>query len=187
MTRENLGKAIPLTRPEVIPAPERRWPGEEWERIRLGHRSSEMEDKWDAFVEGDRLHFHRSWTGYGIYEADFGPDDDGWVITAARVTGDREVYARSTDGYESLMLEALTAGVLLGRWPEDRARGRRGLGLLSVRLGHQMCFKYAARMSASWKRRAVLVRYFFSSELAFVQLRFQNSRLNTAILSSSCS
>jgi len=109
----------PLSEPEAIPAPTRRWSEEEWRRIRLGHRSNEMEDKWNAFVDEHRLFFHRSWTGFGIYEADFARDGDEWVITAARVTGDPDVYARSTDGYETLMLEALIGGKLLDRWPED--------------------------------------------------------------------
>ncbi len=119
MTRETFKDLAPLSKPAPIPAPARRWSDEEWRRIRLGHRSSEMEDKWDAFVDDDRLFFHRSWTGFGIYEADFARDGQDWLITAARVTGDGDIYARSTDHYEALMLEALIGGVLLGRWPED--------------------------------------------------------------------
>jgi hypothetical protein len=46
-----------------------------------------------------------SWTGLGIYEADFAPDGKDRVMTAAR---DRDIYARSTDQHETLMLEALT-------------------------------------------------------------------------------
>jgi O-acetyl-ADP-ribose deacetylase (regulator of RNase III) len=119
VTRETFQGLGPLSEPAAIPAPTRRWSEAEWRRIRLGHRSTEMEDKWDAFVEDHRLFFHRSWTGSGIYEADFVPDGRDWVVTAARVTGDRDVYARSTDHYETLMLEALIGGVLLGRCPED--------------------------------------------------------------------
>ena len=113
------GGRIPLSKPALIPAPSRRWSDAEWTRIREGHRSSEMEDKWDAYVDDERLFFHRSWTGFGIYEAHFAPDGNDWVITAAWVTDDRDIYARSTDEYESLMLEALIAGVLLGHWPDD--------------------------------------------------------------------
>ena len=119
MTRETFQGLVPLSKPAAIPAPARRWSEAQWRRIRLGHRSTEMEDKWDAFVDDDRLFFHRSWTGSGIYEADFARDGHDRVITAARVTGDRDIYARSTDHYETLMLEALIGGVLLGRWPED--------------------------------------------------------------------
>jgi O-acetyl-ADP-ribose deacetylase len=119
LTRDSFQRLSPLSKPQAIPPPARRWSDAEWRRIQLGHRSGEMEDKWNAFVDGRRLFFHRSWTGYGIYEADFAPDGEDWVMTAARVTGDRDVYARSTDGYETLMLEALIDGKLLGRWPED--------------------------------------------------------------------
>ena len=119
VTREMFKGLSPLSAPAAIPAPTKRWSEAEWGRIRLGHRSAEMEDKWDAFVDDHRLLFHRSWTGFGIYEADFAPDGRYWMITTARVTGDRDIYARSTDHYETLMLEALIDGVLLGRWPED--------------------------------------------------------------------
>ena len=119
VTREMLQRLSPLSEPAAIPAPTKRWSEAEWSRIGLGHRSAEMEDKWDAFVDNHRLFFHRSWTGHGIYEADFARDGHDWVITAARVTGDSDIYGRSTDYYETLMLEALIDGVLLGRWPED--------------------------------------------------------------------
>ncbi len=119
LSRDMFEGLTPLSEPEAIPAPVKRWSDAEWRRIHLGHRSTEMEDKWDSFVDDHRLYFHRSWTGFGIYEADFARDGEGWVITAARVTGDRDIYARSTDGYETLYLEALIGGVLLDRWPED--------------------------------------------------------------------
>ena len=110
---------IPLEQPVAIPAPGKRWSDDEWQRIRLGHHSVEMEDKWNAFVELDRLFLHRSWTGHGIYVADFSAVGDTWAITKAWVSGQRDTYRRGGAEYESLMLEAIIDGVLLGRWPED--------------------------------------------------------------------
>ncbi|MFC7740385.1 hypothetical protein ACFQXA_04630 [Nocardiopsis composta] len=46
-----------------------------------------MDDKWHALVEGDRLHLHRSWTGHGVYEADFAADGAGRRIVRARGEG----------------------------------------------------------------------------------------------------
>ncbi|NNJ11667.1 hypothetical protein EKD04_015130 [Chloroflexales bacterium ZM16-3] len=47
-----------------------------------------MEDTWFAFVEGDTLHLHRSWTGYQIYAVTFAPRDGGSFI--ARVEANRD-------------------------------------------------------------------------------------------------
>jgi hypothetical protein len=78
-----------------------------------------MDDKWDAFVEHDRLFLHRSWTGLGVYEAQFARNGDGWSITELLVCGDRSHYRRATDAWEALCFEALIDGVLLRRWDTD--------------------------------------------------------------------
>jgi hypothetical protein len=58
--------------PAPIPPPGRLWSATEWAAIRRGHRSRDLDDRWHAFVESDRLYLHRSWTGHGVYEAQFG-------------------------------------------------------------------------------------------------------------------
>ena len=108
-------EAHPLTEPEAIPAPARVWSSEEMEQIRAGYIPHIMEQKWFIFVEGDRLFAHRSWTGLGVYEAIFAPVDGGYVIESAVVTGNRSRYKRFSDQDESLILEELIAGHLLGQ------------------------------------------------------------------------
>ena len=108
-------EAHPLTIPEAIPAPVRVWSSEEMDRIRLGYIPSIMDEKWFIFMEGDRLFAHRSWTGLGVYEATFAPVDGGYVIESAVVTGNRSEYKRLSDPDESLILEELIAGHLLGQ------------------------------------------------------------------------
>jgi hypothetical protein len=78
-----------------------------------------MDDKWIAFVEHDRLFLHRSWTGRGVYEAQFASGSDGWRITELLVCGDRGHYRRATDAWEALFIEAVIDGVLLGQWDTD--------------------------------------------------------------------
>ena len=85
------------------------------DQIRLGYIPSIMEEKWFIFVEEDRLYAHRSWTGLGVYEATFARVDGGYVIESAVVTGNRSEYKRSSDQDESLILEVLIAGHLLGQ------------------------------------------------------------------------
>lgn len=133
ITRDDLRSLTPVAAPEDIPPPERVWSDEDWYLIRRGHKSADMDDKWHAYVEGQRLYLHRSWTGRGIYEAEFGQVPGGWQITSAVVAGDRGSYRRQDDEYESALLEALIDGKLLGTYDGPghqrlaRARMERGM------------------------------------------------------------
>lgn len=108
----NFRRLTPVSVPEDIPVPERCWSDQDWLRIRHGHKSVDMDDKWNAYVEAQRLFLHRSWTGRGIYEAQFVQAPDGWRISRAIVEGDRSSYRRQDDAYESALLEALIDSVL---------------------------------------------------------------------------
>ena len=110
-------EAHPLTHPESIPPPTRIWTPEELDRIREGYVPEIMEEKWFILMEGNRLFAHRSWTGLGVHEATFTPVDGGYVIESAVVTGDRSEYERRSDQDESLILEMLITGHLLGESP----------------------------------------------------------------------
>jgi len=116
ITRDDLAGLAPVAVPQSIPAPGRVWTALDWDLIQLGHKSADMDDRWHTYVEGRRLYIHRSWTGLGIYEAEFSPVPDGWQITAAIVEGDRSSYRRQDDDYESALLEALIDGVLLSSY-----------------------------------------------------------------------
>jgi hypothetical protein len=127
VTRESLNTWMPqapVSKPAHIPPPEKVWSDTDWTTIRLGHTSGDMDDKWNAFVEGSRLYLHRSWTGHGIYESEFSREERGWRITEALVTNDCDWYRRGTDEYESLWLETLIDAVLLGRQMEEARRER---------------------------------------------------------------
>jgi hypothetical protein len=104
---------IPVSSPEGIPSPERCWPDRDWLRIACGHKAADMEDRWHAYVEGERLYLHRSWTGRGIYEAGFVREALGWHISDAVVEGDRRFYRRRDDAGETALLAALIDAVLL--------------------------------------------------------------------------
>lgn len=133
LTRDDFGKLTPLLVAEAIPPPERVWSDADWRLIGQGHRSADMDDKWNAFVEGPKLHLHRSWTGRGIYEASFAQAPGGWQIIAAIVEGDRSSYRRHNDAYETALLEVLIDGTLLrvyhGPSRERLARIRGELGM----------------------------------------------------------
>jgi hypothetical protein len=112
-------KNTPVPQPQLIPSPSGRWTEAEWSRIKQGCVPAAMEDKWFAFVEDERLYLHRSWTGFGVYEAQFTRDDRGWMIAEALVAGDHDTYRRGSDAYESLLLELLIDAILLGRDRRD--------------------------------------------------------------------
>jgi hypothetical protein len=117
--RRGQWKHTPVPQPQSIPPPSKRWTQAEWTQIKQGFVPAAMEDKWFAFVEDDRLYLHRSWTGFGVYEAQFASEDRGWAIAEALVAGDHDTYRRGSDAYESLQLELLIDAGLLRRDRHD--------------------------------------------------------------------
>jgi hypothetical protein len=111
-----------------IPSPRRSWTDDEWMRIRQGLVPSGQDDKWFAFVEGDRLFIHRSATGYGIYEAQFRRQLTGWNVMMAMVENDPARYARGSDEWESQRLEVLIDMRLLGLPAEAGMARLRSMG-----------------------------------------------------------
>ncbi|MGH2603345.1 MAG: hypothetical protein ACRDJ9_28675, partial [Dehalococcoidia bacterium] len=49
----------------------------EMTRIEAGLIPEAMEDKWFIYFDSNRLHFHRSWTGFCIYVVEFVRDGSG--------------------------------------------------------------------------------------------------------------
>jgi len=66
-------------------------------RIRHGLLPVEMEDKWFAYYENEKIMFHRSWTGTKIYEAEICRDNKQNIITELVVERDAEIYKNLDD------------------------------------------------------------------------------------------
>lgn len=124
-TRESFRRLHPIsTAGPVATLPERVWTEEDWERIRRGYRARDMDEKWNAFVEGDVLFLHRSWTGRGIYEVSFAPAmGGGREIASAVVESDPARYRRTGDAYDCLMMELIISATILGE-PATELRTR---------------------------------------------------------------
>ena len=90
------GHVSPIRQPVAIPPPVMLLSQSEMRRIALGHRPV-WDDKWLAFMEDDRLFFHRSWTGHGIYEATFAATETGFVMISACVEGNPARYRPDPD------------------------------------------------------------------------------------------
>jgi hypothetical protein len=132
LTRDDFRRLTPLATAEAIPPPDRIWSDADWRLIGHGHKSADMDDKWNALAQGHRLYLHRSWTGRGIYEAEFAQVAGGWQIVAAVVEGNRGSYRRHEDAYETALLEALIDGKLLGVYDGP---GHQRLARIRAKLG----------------------------------------------------
>ena len=85
-------KRMPKQRAQVLLA--RTFSPEEMHLIKRGFIPEAMEQKWFIFFERNRLHIHRSWTGYCIYIAHFKQEPGGYVVSRAEVSRDPNQYRR---------------------------------------------------------------------------------------------
>jgi hypothetical protein len=67
-------------------------PAEGYEKLRWGFIPRAMEDHWFYFMEGLRLHVHRSWTGFCIYQIDFESAGPGYRVAHVWANRDPEQY-----------------------------------------------------------------------------------------------
>ena len=64
----------------------------EFTKIKSGHIPQEMEDKWFAFFEDGWVYFHRSWTGFCIFQVKLLKATGGCQVEEAWVNQDRSQY-----------------------------------------------------------------------------------------------
>jgi hypothetical protein len=128
VTRSELPRLTPIRQPRLLAeVPQRVWTGEEWERIQLGFRAREVEDRWQIFAEGDRLLLHQSWLGDGRYEATFAEVEGGYRITQVVVEGAEPSHPGGSDRRACTLLELVISRLLLDE-PVDRLRQPLGDG-----------------------------------------------------------
>lgn len=125
VTRSMFFDLHPISVPRTLPrVPERLWSEDDWERIRLGYRSANMDEKWNVFTEKETVFLHRSWTGIGVFAATFAPvEGGGRRIVHAVAERDPEWYGGTDDDHDSLMIETVLSFVVLGE-PVDDLRSR---------------------------------------------------------------
>lgn len=86
---------------------------EEYQQVCLGHKPYAMEDKWFAFVEGDYLYFHRSWTGYCIYQVRIEDLNGEYLLTETVVNRDPEQYTEGNLDHDKSRLNRMIDSILL--------------------------------------------------------------------------
>jgi len=106
---------FPIVRPTPMTLlPARVWGQEQWERIERGYRARCMEEKWNVFVENRVAFMHRSWTGYGVFEASFSPIDGGWQISSAVVESSLKRGPNASAQLNRVLLELVLSAIVLG-------------------------------------------------------------------------
>lgn len=80
---------------------------DEFERVKRGNIPEEMEDKWFVFHEDGWVYFHRSWTGYCIYQLRFELEGIEAVVREAWVTRDPEHYRNDDIAEDEQLLRSL--------------------------------------------------------------------------------
>ncbi len=121
---------------------------EEYEQIGAGFLPQSQDDKWFIYLEGEWLHFHRSWTGTCIFQLQIVLGNCQYHAIKAIVNRDPEQYRNTNDQQDVQLLSHLVDDLLLGRFsvlplpdhlsPEDQQRyqkdmmGKSGLGGLRL-------------------------------------------------------
>jgi hypothetical protein len=85
----------------------------EFSKIKNGLIPEEMEDKWFIYYEEGFLHFHRSWTGYGLFKAKITKEPTGYIIRDFWVERNIEKYSNlDDDGYRTTLKLLISNGLL---------------------------------------------------------------------------
>lgn len=90
----------------------------EFELLKRGLIPEQMEDKWFIYYADGRLNFHRSWTGYCIYQVQIQERESNFKVTQILVSRDVEQYRESSDEYDLQLLKYLIDSLLLGKTVE---------------------------------------------------------------------
>ncbi len=106
-------KTIPLPEKRVKVTFERTFSNEESDRLKAGLIPEEMEDKWFIYFENETLFFHRSWTGYCIYQVRFAQDENGFRAVSVEINRDPEQYLGNDDKHDLWSLNNLIDTQLL--------------------------------------------------------------------------
>ena len=85
----------------------------QFNKIKNGLIPEEMEDKWFIYYEEGFLHFHRSWTGYGLFKAKITKEPTGYIIRDFWVERNIEKYSNLDDDADRTTLKLLISNGLL--------------------------------------------------------------------------
>jgi hypothetical protein len=88
----------------------------EMAELQLGFLPDDMDDKWFIYWQNNTLYFHRSWTGFAIYEVSFEVAANGsGQIQACWVNDDPAQHRSFAASAEQHSLTSTIKSLLLGR------------------------------------------------------------------------
>lgn len=106
---------LPMPRETAVLDYKAEFTPEEFEKISLGLKPEQMEDKWLIEMEGDALFFYRSWTGHCVFRVEFGRSGDRYAVKRALANRNADQYNSPGDDYDAALLGFLIEVLLLGR------------------------------------------------------------------------
>lgn len=86
--------------------------------IKKGFIPHEMEDKWLIYLKDDHLYFHRSWTGFCIYDVVLGHRDGRLYLSYGYVNRDPSQYQQTNIKYDMALVLYLIDALLLDKEAE---------------------------------------------------------------------
>ncbi len=114
-TRNDWQKIVPLPPEKERLEIELEYNSAEIEKIKKGFIPRQMEDKWFIFYEKNILYFHRSWTGYCIYEVHFEKYDDLYKSVKIYTNRNTDQHKNTDADYDQKLLVSLVDIFLLKR------------------------------------------------------------------------
>lgn len=114
-TRQSWPNIKPLPEQRIALSLERTFTEEEYELIRQGSVPEVMENKWFIFLEEDVLYFHRSWTGFCMYQVTLTKDGAQYKVVEALANRDSSQHSTTDDHYDVNLLNFLIDNFLLQR------------------------------------------------------------------------
>eukprot|EP00123_Amoebidium_parasiticum_P021604 comp7036_c0_seq1/m.2776 comp7036_c0_seq1/g.2776 ORF comp7036_c0_seq1/g.2776 comp7036_c0_seq1/m.2776 type:complete len:190 (-) comp7036_c0_seq1:272-841(-) len=85
----------------------------EWEMVQKGLVPQDMDERWFIYCEGRTVYFHRSWSGFCVYELDVREQGGRWVAVQAMANRDKGQYTGTDEDGDLQTIKAL-CGLLTG-------------------------------------------------------------------------
>lgn len=95
---------------------------EEMRQAGMGLIPREMEDRWFMYCNGGHMYWHRSWSGYCIFDAVYVHKGDGFLFTSLHINGSTQQYTPDDTGKAVATFYSLLRSVcsykVLEKWRE---------------------------------------------------------------------
>lgn len=114
-TRQSWSKLQPLPENRARLFVEREFSNQEYDQLCSGFIPERMEDKWFIFAEEDLLYFHRSWTGFCIFQLRLERKDAAYRVGEVFANRDAKQYIAAGDAFDEKLLTFLIDSLLLNR------------------------------------------------------------------------